>query len=62
MEQGKGKKLKTIQFTIQEIWAASNSKIHKNKKKYNRKDSNNKSPSFIIMFGSPKLFSYIISY
>jgi hypothetical protein len=30
--------MKTIQITIQEIWAASKHKVHKSKKTYNRKD------------------------
>jgi hypothetical protein len=36
----KDKKLKVVQFTMQEIWAASRHIVQKNKKKYNRKDSN----------------------
>jgi hypothetical protein len=42
MEENKGnnRKLEKVQFSMQEIWAASKTKVFKNKKKYNRKDSN----------------------
>jgi hypothetical protein len=30
--------MKTVTFTMQEIWAASKKSIQKNKKKYDRKD------------------------
>ena len=30
--------MKTITFTMQEIWAASRNSVQKNMKKYNRKD------------------------
>ena len=39
-EPNKENKLKTVQFTMQEIWAASRHTVQKNKKKYNRKDFN----------------------
>jgi hypothetical protein len=42
------KELKVVTFTMQEIWAASRHIIQKNKKKYNRKDSNNKGPYYIL--------------
>ena len=29
--------MKTIEITLQEIWAETKPKIHKNKRKYNRK-------------------------
>ena len=32
------KKLEVVQFSIQDIWAASKHNVYKNKKKYNRKD------------------------
>jgi hypothetical protein len=35
-------KLEEVQFTIQEIWAASRHLVHKNKKKYQRKPKHNK--------------------
>ena len=35
-------KLEEIQFTIQEIWAASRHLVHKNKKKYQRMPKHNK--------------------
>ena len=58
--------MKTIQFTLQERWAASKHMVQKSKKTYTRKDKHknkdHKSPSFIVKFGSPKLISYIISY
>lgn len=37
-EPNKNNKLETIQFTMQEIWAASRHTVQKNKKKYNRKN------------------------
>ena len=37
--------MKTVQFTMQEIWAASRHNVQKNKKKYNRKDKHNKKDS-----------------
>lgn len=45
--------MKTVQFTMQEIWAASRHNIQKNKKKYNRKRDKQenrgagKSPNFV---------------
>lgn len=43
--------MKTVQFTMQEIWAASRHNVQKNKKKYTRKEKHNKKdhkgPSFI---------------
>lgn len=46
-EPSKGGKLRVVQFTMQEIWDASRHIIQKNKKKYNRKDSN-KGPYYIL--------------
>lgn len=34
--------METIVITLQERWAASRKRIHKNKKKYNRKDEQRK--------------------
>jgi hypothetical protein len=43
--------MKTVQFTMQEIWAASRHNVQKNKKKYTRKEKHSKKdqkgPSFI---------------
>jgi hypothetical protein len=45
--------MKTLQFTMQEIWAASRHNVQKNKKKYDRKKDKqenkgtDKSPNFI---------------
>lgn len=37
--------MKTIQVTLQERWAASKHRVHKSKKKYDRKDKHkNKGP------------------
>ena len=47
-EPNKENKLKVVQFSMQEIWAASRHIIQKNKKKYNRKDSSNKGPFYIL--------------
>jgi hypothetical protein len=47
-EQNKDKKLEVVQFSMQEIWAASRHIIQKNKKKYNRKDSSNKGPFYSL--------------
>ncbi len=40
--EGRDKKLKKTEFTIQEIWQAMRSNIYKNKKKYTRKDKHKK--------------------
>jgi hypothetical protein len=37
--------MKTVQFTIQEIWAASRHTVQKNKKKYTRKEKHSKKDS-----------------
>jgi hypothetical protein len=34
--------MKTVQFTMQEIWAASRKQIHKSKKSYERKPKHRK--------------------
>ena len=34
--------MKKVQFTMQEIWAASRHIVQKNKKKYNRKEKHNR--------------------
>lgn len=44
--------MKTIQVTLQERWAASQHKVHKSKKTYDRKDKHKKKgssqgPSFL---------------
>jgi hypothetical protein len=44
--------MKTIQVTLQERWAASQHRVHKSKKTYNRKDKHKKKgsqqgPSFL---------------
>ena len=58
--------MKTVQFTLQERWAASKHMVQKSKKTYTRKDKHknkaHKGPSFIVMFGSPGYASYIKSY
>jgi hypothetical protein len=46
-EPNKENKLKVVTFTMQEIWAASRHTVQKNKKKYNRKDSN-KGPYYCL--------------
>ncbi len=55
--------MKTVQFTLQERWAASKHMVQKSKKTYTRKDKHKnkdlKGPSFIVMFGSPGYISYI---
>jgi hypothetical protein len=55
--------MKTVQFTLQERWAASKHMVQKSKKTYTRKDKHKKKdlkgPSFIVMFGSPGYASYI---
>jgi len=38
----KPKKLETVTLTMQEIWQQTKPVVHKNKKKYNRKDKNHK--------------------
>ena len=38
-------KMKVVQFTMQEIWAASRHTVQKNKKKYERKEKHNKKDS-----------------
>ena len=38
-------KMKVVQFTMQEIWAASRHTVQKNKKKYVRKEKHNKKDS-----------------
>lgn len=59
-EKKKNNKLIPVVFTIQETWAASRHIVFKNKKKYNRKDSN-KGPFYILhnKFGYLKNCSYI---
>jgi hypothetical protein len=37
--------MKTIQVTLQERWAASQSRVHKSKKSYTRKDKHKKKGS-----------------
>ena len=55
--------MKTVQFTLQERWAASKHMVQKSKKTYTRKDKHKnkdlKGPSFIVMLGSPGYTSYI---
>jgi hypothetical protein len=46
MKPNKDKKLKVVTFTIQEIWAASKTKVFKNKKKYSRKNNKGSKDSF----------------
>lgn len=49
MEENKGnnRKLEKVQFSMQEIWAASKTKVFKSKKKYNRKnDKGSKDPFY----------------
>ena len=38
MDNKENKKLQKTQFTIQEIWQAMRGNVHKNKKKYYRKN------------------------
>ena len=56
----KSNKLISVVFTMQEKWAASRHIVFKNKKKYNRKDSN-KGPFYIShnKFGYLENCSYI---
>jgi len=56
----KSNKLISVVFTMQEKWAASRHIVFKNKKKYNRKDSN-KGPFSILhnKLGYPGYGSYI---
>lgn len=58
----KSNKLISVVFTMQEKWAASRHIVFKNKKKYNRKDSN-KGPFSILhsKLGYSKNCTYIIT-
>lgn len=40
----KNKKIQEITVTMQEIWQQTTPKVHKNKKKYTRKDKHKKNP------------------